>query len=147
MKAPDTYTEFETFEFQGRISEFGSWAVEKLRSYLDDSEPAPILPVEINEGDERLIVLRFQGDTLEIGQATVIWDTPYMPLRAGCQWRKYSLPHGNDAELANLIETVRASRLQEFNECRFCKRMVPKEHRIESDVCHGCGSEHLGVVY
>ena len=75
MKAPDTYTEFETFEFQGRISEFGSWAVEKLRSYLDDSEPAPILPVEINEGDERLIVIKFQSDTLYVGQATVIWET------------------------------------------------------------------------
>ena len=53
----------------------------------------------------------------------------------------------SDACLETEIEAGLATRAAEFATCRYCGRRVAAEHRISSDVCHGCASEHEGVVF
>ena len=49
--------------------------------------------------------------------------------------------------LGEQVSTVVASRRRSFRMCRYCRDLVPPEHRFAHDVCHGCATRWSGVVY
>lgn len=49
--------------------------------------------------------------------------------------------------LGGQVDAVVASRRRSLRMCRYCRRLVPPEHRFAQDVCHGCASAWFGTVY
>jgi hypothetical protein len=49
--------------------------------------------------------------------------------------------------LGEQVEAVVASRRRSLRMCRYCRRLVPPEHRYAQDVCHDCATRWSGVVY
>lgn len=47
----------------------------------------------------------------------------------------------------SLVKDLVRRRRRSFGWCRYCGGLFPPEHRLERDVCHGCGTEVFGVVY
>jgi hypothetical protein len=45
-----------------------------------------------------------------------------------------------------LLKTIQ-SRKRQYKTCQFCGEKTPPEHRINSNTCHGCATEHFGVIY
>lgn len=39
------------------------------------------------------------------------------------------------------------TRQRQYRKCQFCGRKVAGEHRYDKNTCHGCATEHFGVVY
>ena len=48
--------------------------------------------------------------------------------------------------LGSLMETI-AIRKAQFNKCKFCGESFGSEHLFDNDTCHGCATEHYGVLY
>lgn len=49
--------------------------------------------------------------------------------------------------LGEQVEQVVASRRRSLRMCRYCRDLVPPEHRYAADVCHGCASRWSDVSY
>lgn len=52
-----------------------------------------------------------------------------------------------ETEAAGVVRRLVAARRRTFRYCRYCVEQVPPELRAEADVCMGCASAWLGVVY
>lgn len=103
--------------------------------------------VQINYGDEKGVVMIVTPDTMEIRLPTVDWVTPYSPVSSSRIWKRLKWERINITKLKKLIDEAIAIRMSEFAECRYCGKKVPPEHRVETNVCHDCASEHLGIVF
>lgn len=103
---------------------------------LVDDDPVPQVTVGIAEGRWR------DPGTLE-------WSLggPVVRLRA-------VTVHATDAEVATLLERLGgavddafAAKRPSLVICRYCGALVAPEHALGDEMCHGCGSRLLGIVY
>jgi hypothetical protein len=92
---------------------------------------------------------------LEFGYEATQWDG-YRPSPIPGTYKKHSatwesLQSLNSEEklekLLDLLMKTITSRKRQYRKCQFCRVNVPVEHRFDKDTCHGCASEHFGVVY
>ena len=105
--------------------------------------------------DEPEVYLRTTNDGLEFGYEATQWDG-YMPSPIPGVYKKHSLPWETLQSLNNekqqemilelLMKTIN-TRKRQYRKCQFCGEKVAVEHRFDKDTCHGCASEHFGVVY
>lgn len=49
--------------------------------------------------------------------------------------------------ILNLLMKTINSRKRQYRKCQYCGEKVAIEHRFDQNTCHGCASEHFGVVY
>ena len=49
--------------------------------------------------------------------------------------------------ILNLLMKTISSRKRQYRKCQFCNEKVAIEHRFDKDTCHGCASQHFGVLY
>ena len=52
-----------------------------------------------------------------------------------------------EVEAAGVVRRLVTARRRTFRYCPYCLEQVPPERRAEADVCMGCASSWLGVVY
>ena len=57
------------------------------------------------------------------------------------------LPVFTPAELHRAIAAARERRAAAVATCRHCGRTVLPGHMFDGEMCQGCATEHLGVVY
>jgi hypothetical protein len=103
----------------------------------------------------RMVELHIGDDAIEIRLPTVEWEHgAYGPIATTRLWGEVKIADlllfgENQAkmELDRLVREGRRERIAEYRKCRYCHLSYPEEHRFSEDVCHGCASEHLGVVY
>lgn len=127
--------------------------------FLNDPEKAlmdyPVYFKLDGFADEPHVYIKVNKDGLEFGYEAYQWDgplhAPYLVLH-----KKNSLPwDGLDSlgkddqhELINsiLLKTIQ-SRKRQYRKCQFCAKKISVENRFDRDTCHGCATEHLGVLY
>ncbi|MGG3235586.1 hypothetical protein ABEP17_19355 [Priestia flexa] len=105
--------------------------------------------------DKPEVYLRTTNDGLEFGYEATQWNG-YMPSPAPGVYRKHSLSWETLQSLSKveqqeiilelLMKTIN-TRKRQYRKCQFCGEKVAVENRFDKDTCHGCASEHLGVVY
>jgi hypothetical protein len=92
---------------------------------------------------------------LEFGYEAIQWDG-YMPSPITgmnkmhfVTWESLQSLRSEEKleKLLNLLMKTITSRKRQYRKCQFCGENVPVEHRFDKDTCHGCASEHFGVVY
>jgi hypothetical protein len=99
------------------------------------------------EGEDGIIVL-VTAEAVELRLPTVEWTAgTHSPAEASRLWKRLEIDEVSDERLRSEITDARAERESEFATCRYCGQRVPAEHRISSDVCHGCASRYEGVVF
>ena len=49
--------------------------------------------------------------------------------------------------LADAVDDAFAAKRPSLVICRYCGALVAPEHALDDDICHGCGTRFLGVVY
>lgn len=105
--------------------------------------------------DEPEVYLKATKEGLEFGYEATQWDG-YMPSQILSVYKKLlltweKLQSLNKVEQQELIldllmKTIN-SRKRQYRKCQFCGDKVAIEHRFDQNTCHGCASEHFGVVY
>ena len=125
-------------------------ALEVLELLRDASLTRTRDVIEISHLDDHGIVVLVTAEAVEIRLPTVEWTKgAYGPADASrlwtrVTWRKLGSEQGlSEALLNDAIER----RSAEFQECRYCGRLVPPEGQHSKHVCHGCSEVHLGVVH
>ncbi|MDA2929037.1 hypothetical protein MYX84_03650 [Acidobacteria bacterium AH-259-O06] len=97
---------------------------------------------------EKGIVIAITPEAIEFRLPTIEWTMgSHGPASSSQLWKRAVAEDIQDSELEELIKRALRARRREFKRCQYCGELVPPEHRIEKDVCHGCASKHLGVVF
>lgn len=104
--------------------------------------------------DEPDIYIKPTHEGLEFGFEGTKWldghtPFPFMYKKHTLIWEAIedlSIEEQQEAILNLLMKTIN-SRKRQYRKCQFCGEKVAIEHRFDQNTCHGCASEHLGVVY
>lgn len=91
---------------------------------------------------------------LEFGFESVQWidghtPMPYMFKKYTLNWEEIEVLNKEEQQevILNLLMKTINSRKRQYRKCQFCKEKVAIEHRFDKNTCHGCASQHFGVVY
>jgi hypothetical protein len=105
--------------------------------------------------NEPMIYIKPTHEGLEFGYEATQWNGPIPALLPGV-YKKHSLAWETLQSLNKekqqemifelLMKTINA-RKRQYRKCQFCGEKVAIEHRFDQNTCHGCASEHYGVVY
>ena len=103
------------------------------------------IQVRLNSHEE--IVVLVTPEAFEIRLPTIKWTGgTHGPVATTRFWRRVRSASVDVARLQAVIKEASEVRRSEFCLCRFCGESFPIESRLD-DVCHGCASQHLGVVF
>ena len=103
--------------------------------------------IQIDDEEEMGVSTLVTAEAIEIRLPTVEWTGgAYGPAAASRLWKRVPIESLSDQQFVELLFEARAARRAEFIECRYCHRLVPREHR-DGDVCHGCQERYEGVVH
>jgi len=107
--------------------------------------------IQIDYFGDRGVTLLLTPEYVDVRLPTIDWTQgSHGPVASSRSWRRYKIvrPDTDDGmtPLLDLVHGGLERRRREFRKCRFCGKEVPVEHRT-GDACHGCASEHLGIVY
>ena len=103
--------------------------------------------IQIADGGEEGIGVLVTPEAIELCLPTVEWHGPHAPAASSRRWKRVRARDLSDERIAELLIAARRARQRQFRRCRYCGERVPPEHRIDDDVCHGCASKHLHVVF
>jgi hypothetical protein len=104
--------------------------------------------VRIAWGDMEGIVALVTREALELRLPTIEWPHPHEPRQSSRLWRRVEWSAIDDRPvLRSLLDEALAARRAEFRQCRYCGGVFPPEHMFKEDVCHGCASNHLGIIF
>ncbi len=103
--------------------------------------------------DEPIIYVFVLEDGLEFGYVGDEWrgHTP-IPINIKKHFLPLNFPVSNNETIVTeqilefLLKTVQ-SRKRQYRTCQFCNLKVAAEHRFDKNTCHGCATEHYGVIY
>lgn len=105
--------------------------------------------------DEPEVYLQKTKEGIECGYEATGWDG-YMPSVIPVVYKKHTLSWENLQPLTKdeqqqlivdlLMKTI-TSRKRQYRKCQYCNDKVAVEHRFNSNTCHGCASDYLGVDY
>jgi hypothetical protein len=101
----------------------------------------------VKEEFDVAIALDSSGQVL-VGQAKGHWDDPGT-LVYGIESKPEVVPQSGEL-LSNLVDAVDRAALARratFRVCKYCKEYLPPENMESKTTCHGCATEHLGVIY
>lgn len=100
------------------------------------------------------IFIRSGTDGLVFGYKAIRWEGPSTP--TPCEYALYSLAwetlksmnveEQQKMILGLLMDTIDI-RKEQYSQCQFCGRQAAVEHRFDNNTCHGCASNHFGIVY
>jgi hypothetical protein len=104
--------------------------------------------IQIDCLGEKGIVILVTPESIELRLPTIEWTMgAYGPATSSKFLKRINVNEKTDEELGNLLKDALKERQKEFKTCRYCKKSLPPEHRINKDVCHGCAERYLGVVF
>jgi hypothetical protein len=104
--------------------------------------------IQIGSGGERGITVLVTAEAFELRLPSVEWTKgAYGPAECSSLWRRVKADGLSDEKLATLLKEARQARLDQFKKCKHCGEEFPPERRHSRNVCHGCASQHEGVVY
>jgi hypothetical protein len=103
--------------------------------------------IQISYNDERGIVVLVTAEVFEVRLPTIEWTCgSYGPVDSSRFWRRIKVGDVSDDELNLILSKALKARQSQFKRCRYCGNSFPPEHR-DSDVCHGCAENILGIVH
>jgi hypothetical protein len=105
--------------------------------------------IQIEHGGERGLVVLVTAEAVEIRLPTTEWTQgAYGPTPSSRLWKRVRAARVSEGqlELADLLRKAREARAREFKVCRYCKEVLPVEHR-HGNVCHACSERFEGVVH
>lgn len=111
--------------------------------------------IQLFYGEQSGITVVVTPEAVEVRIPTIEWSGgEYGPVESSRLYRRLllrQLPEPVSVEckalLSDCFQAALKKRQSEFKKCRYCGETVPPEHRFSRDVCHGCASRHIGVVY
>ncbi|MEH7440643.1 hypothetical protein V7182_24640 [Neobacillus drentensis] len=103
--------------------------------------------------DEPNIFLQISLDSIAFGYESIEWHghepAPIFVTKKVVTWDSLATLTQQEKEsiiLETLLKTIQ-SRKRQYKTCQFCGEKTPPEHRFNSHTCHGCATEHFGVIY
>jgi hypothetical protein len=104
--------------------------------------------IEIHSGGDEGIVIIVTPEAVELRLPTVEWTMgAYDPVASSRLWKRVKADGLEDEKLGQLLGEAQEARGRQFTKCRYCGERVAPEHRYSRNVCQGCSSSQLGVVY
>jgi hypothetical protein len=107
----------------------------------------------IGFADEPSIYVQPTMDGIQFGYHSIYWEghqpIPTLKKKHLLSWESLApLSYKQQEELVIdlLLKTI-ASRKRQYQTCQFCGEKVSSEHLFNKKTCHGCATEHFGVIY
>jgi len=106
--------------------------------------------IQIDYLEQHGLVFLATPEGLEIRLPALEWVVPHWSAPSSRLWQRVSwsnLPatEFGDSRLLEIILAALEARAAEFQQCRFCKRSVPAEHR-RGDVCRNCAEQRRSTT-
>jgi hypothetical protein len=108
-----------------------------------------VFQIESRPDAEDGLVLLVTAEAIEIRLPITEWVCgSHGPAPSSRLWRRvpWDKARARKTGVAGLIESARCARRREFFTCPYCKCRVSRRNSA-AGACHGCASEHLGVVF
>ena len=87
-------------------------------------------------------------EAFEVRFPCVEWTRgAYGPVASSELWRRFTHAQVERKGVMKLLMEARKARAATFKRCKYCGGLFPPSRRDRDDVCHGCASEHEGVVF
>lgn len=95
-------------------------------------------------GDPSEVLIGVDGPEVTVAEPKVTWLSQHPQLGLGRVHLRAAAPPPE--VLARAIERASRRRRSTFRQCEICEETLPPESMLDL-VCHGCASEHHGVVF
>jgi hypothetical protein len=105
--------------------------------------------IQIETGEEEGVVVLVTAEAVEMRLPRVEWTCgAYGPAPSSRLWKRVKAEkiHDGEIDLLDLLCKAQSARRREFRKCRYCKKLIPAEHR-HGNVCHGCAERYMGCVH
>lgn len=107
---------------------------------------------QINFGgvDEGALVYLFLPDAVEVRHRVVDWPLPSAPVMTTELWKRFPLAGLDAGVLLRAIVEARKAWQRKLRRCVHCRESFPPGRRLtvsKRTVCHGCATEHEGIVF
>lgn len=106
--------------------------------------------VNLRGDDEGAIVYLFLPDAVEVRHRIVKWPLPSAPVMTTELWKRFPLEGLDVAGLLRAVVAARKAWQGKLRCCVHCREAFPPERRLtisKRTVCHGCATEHEGIVF
>ena len=100
--------------------------------------------------DEGALVFLFLPDAVEVRHRVVDWPLPSAPVMTTELWKRFPLAGLDAGVLLSAIGEARKAWQRKLRRCVHCGESFPPGRRLtvsKRTVCHGCASEHEGIVF
>ena len=97
-------------------------------------------------GDQGVVML-LTPESVEIRLPTTDWTQgSHGPVASSSLKKRHSLAHDSESDIVASIYEAVSEREAKFKVCPYCHKEFPPEH-MAAGACHGCASNHLGIVF
>jgi len=137
-------------EPEGKYPSQGLKVCEKLALRVLQHLPAATIEgtrdvIQINYAGEGGVVVLTTAEAIEIRLPTIEWTNgAHGPASSSVLWKRLKDP--TDEELCDALDKAIWARRRQFRKCTHCGKAFPPK-RMTLEACHGCASQHLGIVY
>jgi hypothetical protein len=111
---------------------------------------ADLAQISLGGDDEGTVVYLFLPETVEIRHRMASWPLPYAPVMTTRTWRRMRLEDANVSELVSAWVEARKAWKRMLRRCCHCRELLSPGHLMRlggKTMCHGCATEHHGVVF
>lgn len=100
--------------------------------------------------DEGGLVFLFLPDAVEVRHRIVDWPLPSAPVLTTELWKRLPLRTLDVAGLLRAVVDAQKAWQRKLRRCVHCRELLPPGRHLtvsKRTVCHGCATEHEGVIF
>lgn len=108
----------------------------------------------IGFADQPEVFVQPTSEGIKFGYHSISWDHPHLPMpsleiKYNLTWEslKYLTQLERETTVIDTFLKTIESRKRQYKVCQFCMNKVPPEQRFNTRTCHGCATEHFGIIY
>jgi hypothetical protein len=114
------------------------------------AETSDVAELVCGERDEGSLVVLFLPERIEFRFLVVLWPLPHSPQLDTCRWREVAMSKADAASVLQAIGEWPKAWKRRLRRCKHCRELLPPERLMwieKKRVCHGCATEHEGVIF
>lgn len=98
-------------------------------------------------GDPPRSMVRVTAEDVRVAMPRGRWAGPGELTYEPVDEQRFSWSNLDLRQIAVAVRVAEQRRRRSFRYCRYCRDPIAPEHRFEPNICQGCASTWLGVVY
>lgn len=121
-----------------------------VRDKVKFEQTADLAQLVIGDRDEGSIAAFFLPERIEVRFLVVHWPLPHTPYVGTRLWKSVDVFDVDASDVLALLAEAPKAWKRHLRRCTYCRELLPSERLMTINrrrVCHGCATEHEGVVF